>query len=562
MTDASQSGPETSQPPAHFSPDWWQTGVVYQIYPRSFADTSGDGIGDLAGIVDHIEHFGDGPDALAIDAIWLSPLYPSPDLDFGYDVADYVGVDAKYGSQADFERLVEVAHGRGIRIILDLVLNHSSSAHAWFQASRASRDGPYADWYIWRDSPGRSLLGGRRPPNNWRSFFGGSAWTWVEARQQFYMHSFLPEQPDLNWRNPEVRRALLEVVRTWLDRGVDGFRLDVFNVFFKDALFRSNPMRVGRRGLWSWQHHVHDRDQPDMAGLLKDLRAIVDERPGRMTVGELFDGRFAEAAAFIEPRHLVFDWAFVFLPWSAAAFRRSIEERDAAFGPDRWPANVLSNHDQPRHASRFGDRVSTEVGDARAKVAAALLLTLRGTPFLYYGEEIGERNLVIPSAQALDPPARRSNFLFPWWNRDQARGPMPWRPGPGAGFTAGRPWLPLPPDAATRNVEVQRGDPSSVLAWYRRLLWLRRETPALQRGGQRLLEVGDADVLAFVRDGDGPDALVLLNFGDTPVAVGVPEPGSGRAWRPALSTHPRAEDQAMAGTVTLAPLEAVIAIAR
>jgi alpha-glucosidase len=555
----------TSQPlfePARGDPDWWQTGVVYQIYPRSFDDSSGDGIGDLAGLASHLDHLAGAPDSLGIDAIWLSPLYPSPDFDFGYDVADYVGVDAKYGSPADFERLVEAAHRRGVRIILDLVLNHSSSAHAWFQASRDSRDGPYADWYIWRDSPGRSLLGGRRPPNNWRSFFGGSAWTWVESRQQFYMHTFLPEQPDLNWRNPEVREALLGVVRTWLDRGVDGFRLDVFNVFFKDALFRSNPMRVGRRGLWSWQRHVHDRDQPDMAGLLEELRAIVDERPGRMTVGELFDGRFAEAATFIAPRHLVFDWAFVFLPWSAAAFRRSIEERDAAFGPDRWPANVLSNHDQPRHASRFGDGVSTEVGDARAKVAAALLLTLRGTPFLYYGEEIGQRNLVIPNAEALDPPARRSSFLFPWWNRDQARGPMPWRPGPGAGFTKGHPWLPLPPDATTRNVEVQGADPESVLGWYRRLLRLRRETPALQRGGQRLLNVGGADVLAFVRAGDGAEALVVLNFGDTPATIEVPPPPGGGVWRPALSTHPRPDDQAIAGSVSAAPLEALIAVAR
>ena len=555
----------TSQPrfePVRGDPDWWQTGVVYQIYPRSFDDSSGDGIGDLAGLANHLDHFAGAPDSLGIDAIWLSPLYPSPDFDFGYDVADYVGVDAKYGSPADFERLVEAAHRRGVRIILDLVLNHSSSAHAWFQASRASRDGPYADWYIWRDSPGRSLLGGRRPPNNWRSFFGGPAWTWVEARQQFYMHTFLPEQPDLNWRNPEVRQALLDVVRTWLDRGVDGFRLDVFNVFFKDAQLRSNPWRIGRRGLWSWQRHLHDRDQPDMAGLLRELRAIIDERPGRMTVGELFDGRFAEAAAFIEPHHLVFDWAFVFLPWSAAAFRRSIEERDAAFGPDRWPANVLSNHDQPRHASRFGDGVSTAVGDARAKVAAALLLALRGTPFLYYGEEIGLRNLVIPNAEALDPPARRSSFLFPWWNRDQARGPMPWRPGPGAGFTKGRPWLPLPPDAATRNVEVQRSDPGSMLGWYRRLLRLRRATPALQRGGQRLLEVGEADVLAFVREAEGSTALGVLNFGDTPATIEVPAPPGGGAWWPALSTHGRPDDKALVGSVTVAPLEALIAVAR
>ena len=544
--------------------DWWQTGVVYQVYPRSFADASGEGIGDLAGIADHLDHFGDGTESLAIDAIWLSPIYPSPDFDFGYDVADYLDVDPRYGTLADFDRLVEAAHRRGIRIVMDLVLNHSSHEHAWFRDSRASRDGPHADWYIWRDSPGRSILGSRRPPNNWRSFFGGSAWTWVESRQQYYMHTFLPEQPDLNWRNPEVRAALLDVVRTWLDRGVDGFRLDVFNVFFKDELLRSNPWRVGRRGLWSWQRHIRDRDQPDMAELMKDLRAIVNERPGRMTVGELFDGRFAEAAAFIEPRHLVFDWAFVFLPWSAGAFRRSIEERDAAFGPDRWPANVLSNHDQPRHASRYGDGLAPEIGDARAKVAAALLLTLRGAPFLYYGEELGQRNLSIPNAQAFDPPARRSSFLFPWWNRDQARGPLPWRPGPGAGFTSGTPWLPLPPDAETRNVARQAADPASVLQWYRQLLRLRRETPALQRGGQRLLDVGEADVLAFTRHVADGSAFVALNFGDAPATIDVPPaPGAGAgAWRLALSTHPRPDAEVIAGTVTLAPLEALITVGR
>jgi alpha-glucosidase len=543
------------------TPDWWQTGVVYQIYPRSFADANGDGIGDLAGIADHLEHFGDGPGAIPIDAIWLSPIYPSPDFDFGYDVSDYVGVDPRYGTLADFDRLVEAAHARGVRIVMDLVLNHSSHRHAWFEASRASRDGPFADWYIWRDSPGRSLLGGRRPPNNWRSFFGGSAWTWDEGRQQFYLHTFLPEQPDLNWRHPEVRAAILDVVRTWLDRGVDGFRLDVFNTFFKDELLRSNPRRIGRRGGWSWQRHVHDRDQPELVGLLAELRAIVDEQPGRMTVGELFDGRYAEAAAFIEPRHLVFDWVAISLPWSAAAFRRAISERDAGFGPDRWPANVLSNHDQPRHASRYGDGLPPERGDARAKVAAALLLTLRGTPFLYYGEELAQRNLAIPNREAFDPPARNSSFLFPWWNRDQARGPMAWRPGPGGGFTSGKPWLPLSPDAAARNVEAQSIDRQSVLSFYGSLLGLRRHTPALQLGNQRLLDTGEADVLAYVREAGGSSAFVALNFGDQRQTIAVPPPPVGRDWRIGLSTHRLPREASVSETLILEPSEAFIAVA-
>jgi alpha-glucosidase len=561
--------------PGREDDDWWQTGVVYQIYPRSFADADGNGIGDLAGIAAHLDHLGGAATSLPIDAIWLSPIYPSPDFDFGYDVADYVDVDPKYGTLADFERLVDAAHKRGLKVVLDLVLNHSSHRHAWFEASRTSRDGPYADWYIWRDSPGRTRLGGRRRPNNWRSYFGGSAWTWDEARQQFYLHTFLPEQPDLNWRNPATRAALLEVVQTWLDRGVDGFRLDVFNTFFKDATLRSNPRTVGRRGRWTWQRHLYDRNQAELAEALHEVRGLVDARPGRMTVGELFDDSMLDAAAYIEPRHLVFDWTFINLPWTAVAFKSAIAARDAAFGPERWPANVLSNHDQPRHGSRFGDGVSAETGDARAKVAAALLLTLRGTPFLYYGEEIGLRNLAIPNTQAKDPPARRASLLFPWWNRDQARGPMPWRAGRGGGFSTGEPWLPLPADAATRNVALERDDPTSVLSWYRQLLRLRRETPVLQRGGQQLLETGAADVLAYIREAPGRPgaargaagparALVLLNFGTSAarVRLSAAAGGAGAAgpWRIALSTDERRHGEILGSTIDLGSLEALVAV--
>ena len=544
------------------SEEWWQTGVVYQIYPRSFADTNGDGIGDLAGITKHLDHLAGQPDSLGVDAIWLSPFYPSPDHDFGYDVSDYLGVDPKYGSLADFERLVESCHQRGLKVVIDLVLNHSSSDHPWFQASRSSRTGPYADWYIWRDSPGRTILGGRRAPNNWRSFFGGSAWTWDDTREQFYHHTFLRQQPDLNWRNPAVREALLGVVKTWLDRGVDGFRMDVFNVFFKDAQLRSNPRRVGGRGAWSWQRHIHDRNQPELYELLAELRAIVDTRPGRMTVGELFDGMLADAAQLIAPRHLVFDFSLIGVPWNAAAVARTLAARDAVFGTERWPANVLSNHDQPRHASRFAPTVDDETGtegDARAKVAATFLLTLRGTPFLYYGEEIGLRNLSIPNAEAFDPPARRAGFLFRWWNRDQARGPMPWTSGPGAGFSAGRPWLPLPPDAALRNVERQETDPDSVLGNYRRLLQLRRATPALHSGEQRLVHQGDPDLLCYMRSSGESTAFVALNFGSQPATAALPGAPDGGQWRVAFSTAPGRPAESLAERVTLAPLEALVA---
>jgi alpha-glucosidase len=542
--------------------DWWRHGVVYQVYPRSFADGNGDGIGDLRGIIEHLDHLNDGTrSSLGVDAIWLSPIYPSPDFDFGYDVADYVGVDPRYGTLADFEAFVRASHERGIRVVLDFVLNHTSHRHPWFEGSRSGRSGPYADWYIWADSPGRSITGGRRRPNNWRSFFGGPAWTWDDTRQQFYMHTFLTEQPDLNWRNPEVRAALMGVVRTWLDRGVDGLRLDVFNVFFKDAQLRSNPRRIGRRSAWSWQRHLHDRDQPELVGALAELRALVDAYPGTMTVGELFDGSIAEAAANAAPRHLIFDWSLIWPKWSAQAFRAAIARRDAGFGPEVWPANVLSNHDQPRQASRFAPSgVSVTEGDARAKVAAGMLLTLRGAAFLYYGEEIGQRNIVVPNAQAADPPARRASFLFPWWNRDQCRGPMSWRGGPGAGFTTGRPWLPIAPDAVTRNVARQSAEPDSILSFYRRLIWLRRDTPVLGEGSQELIDVGDADVLAYVRRLGDTSAVILLNFASRPAAIDVPPPGSGRSWRVALSTHEDASAEGLGARVTLKPLEALIGL--
>ena len=550
-------------PTATRGDDWWRTGVIYQVYPRSFADSNGDGVGDLRGIIDHLDYLRDGtPRSIGVDAIWLSPISPSPDFDFGYDVSDYTGVDPRYGTLEDFEALVEASHQRGLKVILDLVLNHTSHLHPWFEASRASRDGPYADWYIWADSPGRSITGGRRPPNNWRSWFAGPAWTWDETRQQFYMHTFLPEQPDLNWRNPEVRAALLDVVRTWLERGVDGFRMDVFNVYFKDPALRSNPWRVGRRGAWSWQDHIHDRDQPELAEALAELRAVVDSYGSTMTVGELFDESVDEAAAHVVPRHLIFDWLLITTPWSAARFRETISARQTAFGPDRWPANVLSNHDQPRHVSRFSPRsVPVEVSDARAKVAAALLLTVRGAAFMYYGEEIGQHNLVVPNAEAFDPPARRSSFLFPWWNRDQARGPMSWRNVPGAGFTTGRPWLPIAPDAAERNVARQSDDPDSILSFYRRLIALRHATTAIARGGQELLEVGDADVLAYARANDDGVALVLLNFASRPATVTIPPARAGQGWRIALSTHAHEASDELRGQRELRPLEALVAVA-
>ncbi len=536
--------------------DWWRSGVVYQIYPRSFADGSGDGVGDLTGVIDHLDHVNDGtPGSLGVDALWLSPIYPSPGFDVGYDVSDYTDIDPVFGSLADFDRLVEAAHRRGIRVILDLVLNHSSHLHPWFVASRADRTGPYADWYLWRDPAGRTPTGRPRRPNNWRSFFGGPAWTWDENRGQFYMHTFLPEQPDLNWRNPAVRAALLEVIRAWLDRGVDGFRFDVFNAFFKHPDLPSNPLRLGGRRAYSWQDHRHDKNQPELAELLAEIQAIVDERPGRMTVGELFDGSPTLAAGYSRPGHLVFDFSLIGQPWNARAFARAIAAREAAFGPDGWPTVVLSNHDQSRHASRFDDGRN---GDARAKVAAALIFTLRGTPFLYYGEEIAMRDVAVPRPEIVDPPARRSGFLSTWWNRDQARAPMPWTAGPNGGFSAGRPWLRMSPDHALRNVARQAEDPASVLSFYRRMAWLRRSLPALRIGTYEEVDVAARDVLAYLRRAGDDVALVVLAFGHRAVTVTLPAPPAEQRWKPALSTHEPVPVPNDAGLLELRPLEAIV----
>ncbi|KRT64117.1 MAG: alpha-glucosidase, alpha-glucosidase [Chloroflexi bacterium CSP1-4] len=551
MTEAAETGP-----PAALRHDWWRRGVVYQVYPRSFADSDGDGVGDLAGIVAHLDHLNDGtPGSLGVDALWLSPIYPSPGFDVGYDVADYVSVDPVFGSLGGFDRIVTEAHRRGIAVVLDLVMNHTSHLHAWFLGSRTDRHGPYADWYIWRDPVGRTRRGRPRPPNNWVSFFGGPAWTWEPARGQFYLHTFLPQQPDLNWRHPAVRAAMLDVVRFWLARGVDGFRLDVFNAFFKDAALRSNPRRFpGGWRAWDRQRHVYDKDQPEMADLLAEFRALVDGAPGRMSVGELFAGDPREAAGYAAPRHLIFDFRLIGQPWRADRLARAIDEREAAFGPDRWPTVVLSNHDQPRPSTRLARGADR---DHVAKAAAMLLLTLRGTPFLYYGDEIGLGDIHVPRREIVDPPARRYWPLPLWWNRDQCRAPMPWSAAPNGGFTTGRPWLRMAPDAPTRNVAAQAADADSVLSFHRRLLWLRGASAALQTGTFRWLVAGERGVLAYFREAPEERVLMALTTEDRAATVDL----GGVQGRPRLllSSAGSSEERVIAeGRVNLRAREAVL----
>ena len=543
-----------------FGDDWWRRGVVYQIYPRSFADTNGDGVGDFAGIVEHLDHL--GPDGLGVDAIWLSPIYPSPGRDVGYDVSDHARVDPLFGSEADFDRLVAEVHRRGMRIILDLVMNHTSDEHPWFVASRASREGQYADWYIWRDPAGVGPDGQPLPPNNWVSWFGGSAWVYDTNRGQFYHHTFLPEQPELNWRAPGVEEAQFEMVRGWLSRGVDGFRLDTFNVFLKHPETPSNPSMHGASP-WDRQEHRFDLDQPDLPALIERFRAIVDRAGGRMSVGEMFVGTTEGAAALTTDRHLVFDWELLTRPWRADAFRDAIRRREGAFDGDRWPTIVLSNHDQPRHASRLAASIGAiEDVDAIAKAAATLLMTLRGTPFIYYGEEIAMRDVAIPPEESVDPPASVVEPDFDWWDRSQSRTPLPWSAEHGFGFTDGRPWLRFGPDSATRNVATQRADPDSVLACYGRLIQARIEQSSLQDGSLQIIDAGDPSVLAYRRLGSGPEVLVLIAFEAAGSTISIPAPAAGETWRPIAGTHRDLPGELRPGRAQqLRPYEAIVAVA-
>ncbi|WP_217913999.1 alpha-amylase family glycosyl hydrolase [Miltoncostaea marina] len=510
---------------------WWQRAVVYQIYPRSFADASGDGVGDLAGVIARLDHLRGAPGALGVDAIWLSPFYPSPMADFGYDVADYTDVDPLFGTLADVDRLVAECHARGLRVIVDWVPNHSSDRHPWFVASRSSRSDPKRDWYVWRD--GRP---GGRPPNDWRSSFDrvGAAWTLDEATGQWYLHKFTAEQPDLNWANPEVEAAMLDTLRFWLDRGVDGFRIDVAH---EVGSVPEPP--AGTPGTEPW---LRDQDWPGSHRVMGRVREVLEEYDGdRMAVGEVyvFDQRRLTGYLAGDELHLAHNFVFMNTPWSARAFRQTVEEFDAVAPPGAWPSWCLENHDHARVASRYdgGGR-----GPARARAAALLVLLLRGTAFLFQGQELGLPDAEVPPERVVDVDGR-----------DPERAPIPWEPpsaaGPGAGFTAGEPWLPIVADAERLAASVQRDDPRSALALYRRLLELRAATPALHEGRQTMLGGGD-DLLAWVREARGERWLVAVNFADGPL-----RPRLGGAGAPAgelvLSTDPgRAE-----GRVALAGLE-------
>jgi alpha-glucosidase len=486
---------------------WWKTGVLYQIYPRSFRDADGDGVGDLDGITERLDHVVD----LGVDAIWLSPIYRSPQVDFGYDVSDHCDVDPSFGDLAAFDRLLAAAHARGLRVVLDYVVNHTSDRHPWFLASRASRSDPQRSWYVWRDpAPG----GG--PPNNWVSVFGGPAWTFDAATGQYYLHSFHAAQPDLDWRNPAVEAAMHAVACFWLTRGVDGLRIDAPEYVGKDPALRDNPRspqpRTHRRGVrreYDAFEHVHDKDHPDVHAVFRRLRAVIDRYRSRMTVGEVRISDRGRWAAYFglqasDPEmHLVFDFGPLKAPWSAAGIRQAVESGQRVLPPGCSPGLVLGNHDEPRIATRYGQ--------AGARMVAVLLLTLPGTPCIYYGDELGMVDVDVPPSRTGDPQAA----IDPAMSRDPCRTPLPWTAEGGFTDAGVEPWLPLGPNLE-RSVERQRADPRSLLALHRELLALRRRMPALHRGTYQTHAASDDTLYAYWRIHEDERVLVALNFGDVP----------------------------------------------
>ncbi|WFU40937.1 alpha-amylase family glycosyl hydrolase [Bradyrhizobium sp. CB82] len=485
--------------------NWWRDGIFYQIYPRSFLDTDGDGVGDLAGILRRLSYV----KSLGIDAIWLSPVFRSPMADFGYDISDYTGIDPLFGTMEDFDALLQATHESGLKLILDLVPNHTSDQHPWFIASRSSRDNPKRDWYIWRH--GRPDGG---PPNNWLSEFGGSAWAYDEATGQYYYHAFLARQPDLNWRNPEVREAMYDVMRFWLAKGVDGFRVDVIWHLIKDAEFRDNPPNP---------HYVEGRppnekiltqystDQPEVHDVIAEMRRVTDAYRARVLIGEIYLPLHRLMAYYgndLAGAQMPFNFALLSTFWSARSIEKIIEDYEKALPKGAWPNWVLGNHDRPRVASR--------VGPEQARVAAMLLLTLRGTPTLYYGDEIGMHQVAIAPEDVRDPFEK--NVPGIGVGRDGCRTPMQWDSSNFGGFSEVTPWLPLPDIHVHENVVNLEADKFSILNLYKRLIALRKAHPPLVAGDYHPI-AAQGDLLIYRRQA-GDDALVVvLNLGPDPVAV-------------------------------------------
>jgi len=525
---------------------WWKHGVFYQIYPRSFQDSNQDGIGDLKGIIERLDYLVE----LGIDAIWVSPIFPSPMADFGYDISDFTDIHPLFGDLQVFKRLLEQAHQRGLRVVLDYVANHSSDEHAWFLESRSSRDNPKRDWYIWRDpKPDGS------PPNNWESHFSGGAWEWDENTSQYYLHLFLEKQPDLNWRNPQVVEAMHAALRFWLELGVDGFRMDVVTFLMKHPELPDNPTAYDDQGR-PFQEHRYDINQPEVHHVLRDFRKLFDSYPGeRVTIGETWFFDPAELAAWYGPAldelQIPFNFITLKRPWQAATMKQAIEAYYAALPPGAQPNFVFGSHDVRRLASRYGLANHRSVG--------MLLLTLRGTPTLYYGDELGMQDVSIPPERFQDPVMWRKPGTDE--GRDPERTPMQWDSSSNAGFCPGdvEPWLPLAVDYPTINVAVERADPHSTFNFYKRLLHLRRTLPALTLGDFQFIPVVDnhlasiQDVLAYRRSWQDQRLLVVINFSANSQLIDLSGVGLGGVTL--LSSHFRSVEQFDLARVLVQPHE-------
>jgi alpha-glucosidase len=520
---------------------WWQQGVIYQIYPRSFQDSNGDGIGDLPGIRSRLDYL----EWLGVDAVWLSPIYPSPMADFGYDISNYVDVDPLFGTLADFDRLVDDVHRRGMKLVLDFVPNHTSDQHPWFRESRSSRDNPKRDWYIWRNPNSNG-----DQPNNWLSNFGGSAWEFDQQTGQYYYHAFLKEQPDLNWRNVEVQNAMLDVLRFWLNRGVDGFRVDVIWHIVKDDQFRDNLPNPNYKPQWAPHRKLmatYNTDRPEVHDIIARMRGVLDEFDDRMMVGEIYlpvERLVTYYGSEGSGVNLPFNFQLIETTWHARAIADAVDRYESLLPKHGWPNWVLGNHDNPRIVSRIGAN--------EARIAAMLLLTLRGTPTLYYGDEIGMHNVPIPPDRVQDPFEKNVPGLG--HGRDPARTPMQWSMANNADFSTGAPWLPIAEDFTNVNVALAKNQEDSLLSLYRRMIELRRSEPALAVGAYRSLPA-TGDVLAYIRQNAGSNSfLIVLNFGPS-CAPFTAHDISGKV---VLSSYLDRANQIIEGPIELRPQEGII----
>jgi alpha-glucosidase len=498
--------------------DWWRGGVIYQVYPRSFQDSNGDGIGDLPGILRRLDYLA----KLGVDAIWLSPIVESPQEDMGYDVSNYTDVDRLFGSLEDFDALIERAHALGLKVIMDQVLSHTSDRHPWFRESRVSRTNARADWYVWVDTRPDGT-----PPNNWPSVFGGRAWEWNPARRQYYLHNFLTSQPDLNFHNKAVQDAVLDVMRFWLERGVDGFRLDTVNYYFHDAQLRNNPPAKRKEHLpyavnpYDMQEHRYSKSQPENVAFLKRVRKLLDRFPDRTSVGEVGDSHkavalMAEYTSGGDKLHMCYSFEFLGKEFSAAHFRSRVEQFFAA-SEDGWPCWSFSNHDVDRHITRWAAYGESPM--ALGRQCAALLMSLKGSVCLYQGEELGLPQTDMLFEELTDPPGIR--FWPEYKGRDGCRTPMPWDEGEAPnGFTTGKPWLPVKAPQSALNVAGQEADPGSLLNYYRRLITWRKNRPLMATGDIVFYRVAEP-VLAFRRTAASGDMLCVFNLSPHEVTVSV-----------------------------------------